>query len=1168
MGYNFYLINDQGALCSGRSRNPLKTVPMEFHILKKIRDKYDFDDTFFALSGNVILENFHAVRLFTHKLNEKIDLIKYPEKAVRSSQINAMGLIDEILHYVIYLYRQEADRTIFEKGLAWITERCGKAAVEKTLMRFSADYPSLSVYKKGMNPADYLEGTTEGVSNRQIILEEMIMLWIANANPAFEPYQELFDDSGMKNDTAYEDIMKEMDAFFQTQPKFGPDSQFLLDMLRSPAIAVPFSLRGQLEYIRERWGMLLGKFFFRLLSSLDLITEEEKMRGFGKAGLLEPYNYASADSEYERFSADKEWMPKVVLMAKCTLVWLDQLSKKYKRSIQTLDQIPDEELDQLARYGFTGLWLIGLWERSKASRTIKQFCGNPDAEASAYSLFDYAISNELGGFEALRNLQERCWKRGIRLASDMVPNHTGIDSKWVIEHPDWFVSLNYPPFPAYTFNGHNYSTDPGVGMFVEDHYYNRSDASVVFKRVDFHTGDTKYIYHGNDGTHMPWNDTAQLNFLNAETREAVMQTIIQVARMFPIIRFDAAMTLTKRHYQRLWFPVPGSGGDIPSRAEHGMTKAQFDAAFPQEFWREVVDRIAAEVPDTLLLAEAFWLMEGYFVRTLGMHRVYNSAFMNMLKMEDNQKYRLTIKNTIEFDPEILKRFVNFMNNPDEETAVNQFGKGDKYFGACMMMVTMPGLPMFGHGQIEGFSEKYGMEYRRAYWNETEDRDLIRRHEREIFPLMKKRHIFSGVDNFLLYDFYSPEGWVNEDVFAFTNRSGIERALVIFNNRFNMARGWIKTSAAYAVKKGSGDEKNLSQKVLGDGLALHNDGNYYCIFRDLISGLEYIRNSKALWDNGLYAELGAFKYHVFMDFREVCDNEYRHYTQVAQILNGRGVVSIDEELKEIFLKPIYVEFNRIANKDLFKQLESSVASVTYPEINENLLKTVEGYFIDFFKQIKEFWNAPGDPVACGKKAAAKLEVVQKFRMYVSNYLTQYNSTIKSVLITLNDSIQEFPYIFHVLYGWVIVHSLGEMQEAPDSTGQSRSWIDEWLLGKKLSQLFQELGMEEEKALKAVQIIKVLTSHQNWFVTDQKTRKEYAMLNTILFDPEVRQFIKVNMYQDVLWFAKEEFDELANWLLIIALVKFNAGVEKEKVPGTVLELFKTVKKWMKEIGRAHV
>ena len=43
-------------------------------------------------------------------------------------------------------------------------------------------------------------------------------------------------------------------------------------------------------------------------------------------------------------------------------------------------------------------------------------------------------------------------------------------------------------------------------------------------------------------------------------------------------------------------------------------------------------------------------MEGYFVRTLGMHRVYNSAFMNMMRDEKNAEYRPVIKNTLEFDP--------------------------------------------------------------------------------------------------------------------------------------------------------------------------------------------------------------------------------------------------------------------------------------------------------------------------------------------------------------------------------------------------------------------------------------------------------------------------------------------------------------------------------------
>ncbi len=154
-------------------------------------------------------------------------------------------------------------------------------------------------------------------------------------------------------------------------------------------------------------------------------------------------------------------------------------------------------------------------------------------------------------------------------------------------------------------------------------------------------------------------------------------------------------------------------------------------------------------------------MEGYFVRSLGMHRVYNSAFRTCCEMKRMASTARVMKTPLEFDPEILKRFVNFMNNPDERTAVDQFGKGEKYFSICLLMVTMPGLPMFGHGQIEGYSEKYGMEFKRAYWNEQPDQGLVWQHNRTIFPLMKKRYLFSGVDNFRLYDFFTHGGRVDE-----------------------------------------------------------------------------------------------------------------------------------------------------------------------------------------------------------------------------------------------------------------------------------------------------------------------------------------------------------------------------------------------------------------------
>ena len=150
------------------------------------------------------------------------------------------------------------------------------------------------------------------------------------------------------------------------------------------------------------------------------------------------------------------------------------------------------------------MWLIGIWQRSPASQKIKQMCGNPDAVPSAYSIFDYTIADELGGETAFENLSSRAQSFNIRLAADMVPNHMGISSKWVIEHPERFLSLDQPPFPSYSFEGPDLSGDTRVGIFLEDHYFSKTDASVVFKRVDNLTGISMYIYHGNDGSGYPF----------------------------------------------------------------------------------------------------------------------------------------------------------------------------------------------------------------------------------------------------------------------------------------------------------------------------------------------------------------------------------------------------------------------------------------------------------------------------------------------------------------------------------------------------------------------------------------------------------------------------------------------------------------------------------------
>ncbi|MFZ2780877.1 MAG: alpha-amylase family glycosyl hydrolase [Rectinemataceae bacterium] len=902
---------------------------MEFHVHASLRSALGVSAPLFRTSGNLIISDYAMARDFAARIRASGLGASAGPGALNAGRLNAMGLIDEMLHLVFRLYREQQAPDALAVAGKTMAASLGRSASESLLSDFTERFPPADVFAGTAAAEDWLASSSSlsesslsdgsvpesaPVPNRELALEELILLKLANENPAFAPFRFLFDDgireeaplpASLAAETDYRKAFEALEKAFKGMPGFGPDGLDLIELLRAPAKACPDSLEGQLRWIVERWGASFGGLDARmrsLLGGLDLIAEEETPRFPPGPGPVVAYEYVSARREYERFSPDRDWMPRVVMIAKSVLVWLHQLSAAYGRPIRRLDEIPESELDILAHRGITALWLIGLWERSRASEKIKRLCGNPEAAASAYSLFDYEIAWELGGWEALDRLRDRCRERGITLAADMVPNHTGMDSAWIRNRPELFMGSDHCPYPGYSYNGPDLSEDPNIGLWLEDHYYDRSDAAVVFKRLDRRTGGVRYIYHGNDGTGMAWNDTAQIDFLNPEAREAVKERILHVARHFGIIRFDAAMVLAKQHIRRLWYPAPGSGGAVPSRAEHAMSDAEFDRAIPEEFWREVVDLCAREAPDTLLLAEAFWMMEGYFVRTLGMHRVYNSAFMNMLKAEKNSMYRKTIRNTQEFDREILKRHVNFMNNPDEETALAQFGSGDKYFGVCTMLLGMPGLPMIGHGQIEGFAEKYGMEYRRAYRNEVPDKAFVARHEREIFPIARMRWLFSGVEQFHLFDFIRDDGHVDENVFAWSNGSGDARALVFYNNAWERTSGHIVHSCPWAEKHGDGS-KRLQSRSLIQALDLDPSPGSFAIALEQRSGLRFVFRCSDLRNQGWHAQLEGYQCLVFLDFDRVQDEDGR-YERLCVALGGSGIADLDSGLEEASRPELY------------------------------------------------------------------------------------------------------------------------------------------------------------------------------------------------------------------------------------------------------------------------
>jgi hypothetical protein len=520
--------------------------------------------------------------------------------------------------------------------------------------------------------------------------------------------------------------------------------------------------------------------------------------------------------------------------------------------------------------------------------------------------------------------------------------------------------------------------------------------------------------------------------------------------------------------------------------------------------------------------------------------VYNSAFMNMLRDEDNAKYRSVIKNTLEFDPQVLKRYVNFMNNPDEDTAINQFGKGDKYFGICTLLATMPGLPMFGHGQIEGLSEKYGMEYRRAYWNESPDRDLVRKHEREVAPLLHRRRVFAEVDDFLLYDFYAPQGTVNEDVFAYSNRSGDSRGLVIYHNRFADTRGTIRVSAAFADRgtleaEGRSAPTALRQRTLADGLGLSDDPHAFTIFRDHVSGLEYIRNNRRLHEEGLYVELGAYQRHVFIDFRQVHGPPGSPYHLLAERLHGRGVESLEGALRTIALRPLHDRFDAVADPALWRDLIACAATGQGSQEDEpeetcaRLLDRVEGLARDFLTEASRQAIAEDGQADPSAVEGVTRELVRELKL-----IWRLPAALQALHETSSAGAagpQDTTTMMGTLLSWLFLHPLAKLLVEGESTAKGQSWFDGLALHEPIMDALRSLGLDSGAAVHAVLTLRVVTRHQGWLQGARlDSPNAYRALHSWLSDDDVRRLIGVHEHRDTLWFSKEAFDDMIWWMAV--------------------------------------
>lgn len=186
-----------------------------------------------------------------------------------------------------------------------------------------------------------------------------------------------------------------------------------------------------------------------------------------------------------------------------------------------------------------------------------------------------------------------------------------------------------------------------------------------------------------------------------------------------------------------------------------------------------------------------------------------------------------------------------------------------------------------------------MEYKQSYYKENADEHLVWRHTKELFPLMKMRYLFNQVENFELYDFLDKHGDVNNSVYAFSNKSGNDSALVLYNNSYFETEGSIIFSHPKMIS-GNGGMKRPHH--IAELLNFKSSKEYYYIYTDHRTQLQFLLSGKEIAEQGFKIHLFGYQHRVCLQFQEIYDAE-RKFEKLYTLLNGKGVTSVDEALKK-------------------------------------------------------------------------------------------------------------------------------------------------------------------------------------------------------------------------------------------------------------------------------
>ena len=230
-------------------------------------------------------------------------------------------------------------------------------------------------------------------------------------------------------------------------------------------------------------------------------------------------------------------------------------------------------------------------------------------------------------------------------------------------------------------------------------------------------------------------------------------------------------------------------------------------------------------------------------------------------------------------------------------------------------------------------------------------------------------------------------------------------------------------------------------------------------------------------------------------------------------------------------------------------DESVVGGQSSVVEPALLDEVEQKMLRLLHEVKQFTESMGDEVPIAREVRDELEAILRLPA-----LNGGSALDVAAVAEVQAGLAENSAIWGCLFGWAFIHALGKITGAPDFAEQSRSWMDEWLLGRIVAGTLRDMGDDEQRASLAVTVIKQLTSYQDWFETPE-LEHAYQLVERLFSDAEVQQLLRVNRYQGILWFDKHAFDRLLWWMLAVAVVSLGAGAATDTA-GTLSTAHRTI------------